>query len=184
MRRLHSSFEVAETFIAKGQSVDSFMPALFINNTCEKPLCKLVDVTYLRLHIANTLFPLHWAEVAQDKSWACDINWEYYYSLEALKMLQIVVLTVGERPVGYFIFVLSPALHYQSKILASSDMFYMLPAYRAQYAVRLFRAAEAYAKAAGAHKMYIAFKIYKDISALTKRLGFTEVEHVVVKSLE
>jgi hypothetical protein len=99
-------------------------------------------------------------------------------------MLQITVLTVDGLPAGYFISVIGPALHYRGKRLASSDMFYICPKHRARYAIRLFRAAEAHARAAGAGKMYIAFKIYKDITPLTKRLGFHHVEAVVVKSLE
>ena len=184
MRRLFSKFEETEVFIEKGQSVESFMPLLRIDNTGMKPECFLASVDYLESEVAPKLFEAHWQEVGQDKSWRVDIHWQYYRQLESLNMLRAVVLKLGNEPVGYFLFVISPSLHYKTKQLASSDMFYLMPEHRAKYAVRLFRAAEAYAKAAGADKMYIAFKIYKDILPLTKRLGFAHVENVVVKSLE
>lgn len=187
MRKLHSEFERGEVFIGRGENLESFMPVLRIDNAGEKlPTveCSLQSVDYLQREVAPLLFEAHWAEVAQDKSWAPDANWPYYRALEAANMLRIVILCVHGLPVGYFLFVVSESLHYRTHKLASSDMFYMLPQFRAQYAVRLFRAAEQYAREAGAGKLYIAFKIYKDITPLTKRLGFRHVEDVVVKSLE
>ena len=186
MRKLFSEFEKSEVFIGREENLESFMPALRIDNAGMKPEiveCGLQSVDYLQREV-SPLFTAHWAEVAQDKKWEVDINWPYYRALEAANMLHIVVLQVHGLPVGYFIFVISESLHYRTHKLASSDMFYMLPQFRAQYAIRLFRAAERYAKEAGAGKMYIAFKIYKDITPLTKRLGFNHVEDVVVKSLE
>lgn len=186
MRRIHSSFEAGETFIAAGQSVDDFRPALFINNTRAEPTvtCTLESVDYMRSELEGRFFHAHWKEVGQDKTWEPDADYPYYYSLEEQGMLQIVVLKLDGIPKGYYINVIGPALHYRGKRLASSDMFYICPEARARYAIRLFRAAEAFAKSAGVGKMYIAFKIYKDISPLTKRLGFHHVEDVVVKSLE
>lgn len=186
MRKLHSEFEKGEVFIGRGDNLESFMPALRIDNAGIKPEiveCGLQSVDYLQQEVSH-LFTAHWAEVAQDKGWEADANWPYYRALEAANMLRIVVLQIHGLPVGYFTFVVSESLHYRTHKLASSDMFYMLPQFRAQYAVRLFRAAEQYAREAGAGKMYIAFKIYKDITPLTKRLGFKHVEDVVVKSLE
>jgi hypothetical protein len=182
MRKMLNTF--GETFIAKGQNVDDFMPVLINNNTGMEPKCTLQPVHYMYTVLAPQLFQAHWAEVGQDKSWPVDPNWDLYYRLEQAKMLRIVVLTVGTIVAGYFVFVLNESLHYRSHILATGDMFYILPEYRALYAVRLFRAAEAFAKEAGADKMYVSYKTYKDISPLTKRLGFTHVEDVVVKSLE
>lgn len=173
--------------IPKGQNVDGFMPVLRTDNAGEKlPMveCGLVSVEYLEQEVAPRLFQAHWQEVAQDKGWEPDPNWPYYRQLELAGMLRIVVLRLHGLPVGYFLFVVSESLHYRTHKLASSDMFYILPQFRAQYAIRLFRAAERFAREAGAGKMYIAFKIYKDITPLTKRLGFTHVEDVVVKSLE
>ena len=163
------------------------MTALQADNAGEKlPVadCELQSVATFRERTPDAMFHAHWQEVAQDKNWEHDLNWPYYYSLEEAGMLRIVVLTISGVTAGYFIFIVSPSLHYSSKRLASSDMFYIMPQFRARYAIRLFRAAESFAKAAGAGKMYIAFKIYKDITPLTKRLGFTHVEDVVVKSLE
>ena len=186
MRRVFSSFEAQETFIERGQSLESFMPALRTDNTGEKHTtaeCRLETVTFMHQELEK-FFHAHWLEVGQDRTWEPEADYPYYYALEEAGMLQITVLSVNLEPAGYFISVLSPALHYRGKRLARSDMFYICPEHRAQYAIRLFRAAEANAKAAGAGKMYIAFKIYKDITPLTKRLGFTHVEDVVVKSLE
>ena len=182
MRKLFSPFEQSEVFIERGQSLESFMPALRINNTGVK--CEKLTVKQFRTMTPTCMFDAHWEEVAQDKQWPQELNWEYYQALEVVGALNIVGLLVNDLIVGYFLFCVSPALHYSGKSLASSDMFYIVPQHRARYAVRLFRSAEAYAKAAGANKMYISFKIYKDITPLTKRLGFTHVEDVVVKSLE
>jgi GNAT superfamily N-acetyltransferase len=187
MRRLFSEFERQEVFIERGQPLEGFMPVLQADNAGEKsPVveCSLRSVDYMRQELEGRFFHAHWKEVGQDKNWEPDADYPYYYSLERQGMLMIVVLTVDGEPAGYFNMVIGPALHYRGKRIASSDMFYICPQHRARYAVRLFRAAEAFAKAAGAGKMYIAFKIYKDITPLTKRLGFHHVEDVVVKTLE
>jgi GNAT superfamily N-acetyltransferase len=181
MRRLFSPFEQQETFIARGAPMPSFTPVLKYNNAGVE--CRVVDVLYMLRELAPRFFEAHWAEVGQDKSWEVDINWPMYRKLELADMLRIVVLEVDGQPQGYFIMVISPSLHYQSHALASSDMFYIAPAFRARYAVRLFRAAEAYAKEAGAAKLYIPFKIYKPIFPLLKRCGFSLVESVAVKTL-
>ena len=186
MRKLFSPFERAEVYIERGQVLGDFMPVLRTDNAREKHtevVCKLETVVYMREHLQQ-FFHAHWLEVGQDKNWEPEADYSYYHALEEAGMLQITVLLVDLQPAGYFISILSPALHYRGKRLASSDMFYICPEHRAQYAIRLFRAAEANAKTAGAEKMYIAFKIYKDITPLTKRLGFKHVEDVVVKSLE
>lgn len=186
MQGAASTFARAEVLIRRGENLESFMPVLRADNAGIKPTveCILETVDYLRDRIAPALFEAHWQEVAQDKSWEPEPNWPYYRQLEIANMLRIVVLKVNHQPVGYFIFIVSESLHYRSHRLASSDMFYIMPQHRAQYAVRLFRAAEAAAREASAGKMYIAFKIYKDIAPLTKRLGFKHIEDVVVKSLE
>lgn len=162
------------------------MPALRTDNTGEKHPkveCKLATVAYMRQELERFFFA-HWKEVGQDKAWEPEANYPYYESLERKNMLRIVVLLVDDQPAGYFLFLLGEALHYRGKLIAHSDMFYICPKHRAQYAIRLFRAAEQYAKEAGAGKMYLSFKIYKDITPLTKRLGFKPIETVVVKSLE
>ena len=148
-----------------------------------KAFCELVPVDYLETTLGPKFFLAHWEEVGQDKTWQPEANYDYYRALEAAGMLQITGLFVDNEPAGYFSTVVGPSLHYKGKILATSDMFYIQPEHRAHYATMLFRNAAEYAKLAGADKFYLAFKIYKDITPLLKRLKFSIVESVAVKKL-
>ena len=189
--RRKSVFEGTEVFIAKGEKLD-YSRRLLYNNTGQKlpekippkAHCELRPVSYMKEVLAPKFFQAHWAEVGQDKSWEVDCFWEFYQTLEYNDQFQITVLFVNNEPVGYFLGIIGHPTHYQSKTVLTSDAFYIAPEFRAQYSVRLFKAAEAFAKAVGVSKMYLHFKVYKDISPLTKRLGFQPMETVVAKSLE
>jgi hypothetical protein len=126
----------------------------------------------------------HWGEVGQDKSWGPQLCWEHYAALEQSGLLQVIVLFVDEAPEGYFISILGRPLHYGNQLVATSDMFYISETYRAAYAVRLFRAAKDFAKLAGAAKLYVHHKVYKDITPILNRLKFKPVEVVSSVSLE
>ena len=148
-----------------------------------QPYTELVSVKYFRHLLVAQHGLAHWQEVGQDKSWPVDMYWDYYDLLERANKIQITALFVDGLPVGYFVSIISTSMHYQTHTVAASDVFYIAPDFR-QYAIRLFRAAEANAKSIGAEKLYLSFKVYKDITPITKRLGYKAIETVVVKSLE
>lgn len=148
------------------------------NVTCERK-----DAGYLLTVILPKFAQAHWEEVGQDKSWEPDPNVEAYHQLESDGNLYVLALMVDGEPEGYFIGILAPSLHYRSKLLMVSDMFYVSQEFRAKYAIRLFRAAEAMAADAGADKMFITYKLYKNVEPIMRRLRFTPLEQVAAKKL-
>lgn len=124
----------------------------------------------------------HWEEVGQDKRWLPELDWGLYSFLQARGDLSIVVLMVDQRPKGYFVMMYGRPTHYRSHRIARCDAFYIDPDFR-QYGVRLFKMAKEYAKIHGAEKLYVTWKVYKDIEPIAKRCGFTTIEKTAVADL-
>lgn len=141
------------------------------------------NLAYFREFVTPQFETLHWEEVGRDKRYKPDLMWEQYAALEQQGMLYILVLFLDGQPEGYFVGILSPALHYRTMLIMLSDMFYISKKCRAMHGVRLFREAEKMAREAGAHKIHIVYKIYKSIEPIMRRLKFQPMEVVAVKDL-
>ena len=163
------------------------MPALRIDNTGGKLTdvsCQLRSVEYMASTLAGSLFPANQEETGQTSTERLNLDWEAYQQLEARGQLQVVVLFQQSRPIGYCLNIIGPTLHYRDRLVCSIDAVYILPAYRAQYAIRLIKSAEQYAKVAGATQVNFAFSARRDLSSLLKRLGYSPLETIVTKNLE
>ena len=186
MRKLHSPFERQEVFIAKGESLEGFAPALRIDNAGMESAsieCRLESVAYMHSVLAQSLFPVNQEETGQAATHELCLDWDAYSRLESQSRLQVVVLLRSARPIGYCLNILGTTLHYRNRLVCSIDAVYILPAYRAQYAIRLIKKAEAFAKAAGAVQVNFAFSARRDLSSLLTRLGYTPLETIVTKNL-
>lgn len=85
---------------------------------------------------------------------------------------------------GYAAYVLTPNLHYRSRLVAEADVFYLAPEYRRGLAgLRLLQAAERECIRAGAHIIQNKVKIAHDCGRLFERMGYRAAEKLYVKAV-
>lgn len=144
--------------------------------------CKEVSVSYFQTRLVAKYEIAHWEEVGQDKRWTPDLDWDLYRFLENRGDLMIVALFVDDEPVGYFVGMCGHPTHYRTKWIMRSDLFFIDPKHR-KYGVRLFNAAKEFARLYGVQKLYVTWKVYKDIEPIMKRCKFVTVEKTAVADL-
>jgi len=123
-------------------------------------------------------FPMHWEELAlNQKQVPLDPNYSIYLAKDAAGEMMLVTLRKDGDLIGYFVGFVGPALHYQSCLTLTMDIFYVLPEHRGDGGgFVLFRAAEAEARRRGVQRMFAGSKCHKDASWLFEKLGYEEVE--------
>lgn len=136
---------------------------------------------------AKPLFPLHYKELAlnQDKiQLALDLS--KYEKADSDGYLFVMTARDEGELVGYYTAALLPHLHYcDAGIMASTDMYFLLPAYRKGNAgPRFLLAIEAELRARNVKKIYISCKAHHDLSKLFKALGYGLSDYMFTKLLE
>jgi GNAT superfamily N-acetyltransferase len=125
----------------------------------------------------------HWDEVT-DHEWPVDVDWPMFFKLEDTGIVRLMTARDGERVVGYVLFILAPALHYRSKLLAHDDAFYLHPEYRKGGAgFALFRAAEDMLREDHVDRIICHEKLKVPLEAFFTRLGFHAAERNWFKDL-
>ncbi len=134
----------------------------------------------------RVLFERHWDEIAlKDVSGPLDIFEEAYRGLEENGSLLLVTARENGLLVGYAAYLLSPNLHYRSRMVAESDVFYLVPECRKGFAgLRLLKAAEAECLKAGATTIQNKVKADHDCGRLFERLGYILAEKLYVKAVQ
>jgi len=126
------------------------------------------------------LFKKHHAELAVDRDRApLDPDWDRYFDLDRLGILQIVTVRDGPALVGYIFNIIGPNLHKRSTRFGVVDMYWLHPAYRfGLLGLKLFRENERFLKSAGVQKIAVAEKAHfansggRKVNVLFKRLGY------------
>jgi GNAT superfamily N-acetyltransferase len=131
-----------------------------------------------RLDELQTLLPLHYEELALNKSHVpLDPVYELYIDRERDGGLLFVTLRDAGELVGYFIGFIAPGLHYRTCLTCTMDIFYVRKDKRKGAAgVRLFRFVEQELRRRGVQRWFMGSKIHADASALFKRIGAAPVE--------
>ena len=133
------------------------------------------------------LFALLWDDVAVDKDrFTAKCGEEKYAALEALGMLHLVTMRDNGILAGFFLVFLTPNAHYaDAGLIAFTDMYYTLPAYRrGNLGMKLFAFAERTWREKGVVKAYTSHKLHRDRSAFMKALGWTPTDMVYSKCLQ
>ena len=131
-------------------------------------------------------YPEHWEELALDKS-SIPLAPDYakYNAMADAGMLHVVTARSSGVLVGYFIFVITPGLHYVTTRMALYDIFYLRKPYRKGYnGMRFIQFAETSLREAGVDKMYVGVKLNNDFGKVFERLGFTPAERIYIKLLK
>lgn len=133
------------------------------------------------------LLPLHWAEIARDRTnpkFQLAPDWDTYFALEAAGQFFMMICRVDGRMVGYFIGFVRRQLHYVASLALIADIYFVLPEFRkGRIGVELFKETEKAAKARGADKIYLGCKAATELDRTTlfQRLGYEKIEFVFAK---
>jgi len=133
----------------------------------------------------KALFPLHWAEIAHDRqAIPLDPDYEAYDRLADDGLLHCVIVRHDGAVIGYHGFVVRGHLHYKSTLMAFTDLFYVLPAYRAGYiGIKMFQFAEQSLISRGVKKIFLTTKMAINLGPIFRRLGYNHVEDVYAKTV-
>jgi hypothetical protein len=79
-------------------------------------------------HEAMPLLLRHWGEIALNQATTpLDPDWEAYRRLEDAGVLHVTTLRVDGELIGYVSFLVAPNLHYRTVVVATDDVFFLLP---------------------------------------------------------
>lgn len=133
----------------------------------------------------DPIFRQHWEEIALNRDVVpLDVDYERYSIAENAGRVHIVTVRDDGRLVGYYCALLDTHFHYKGTMMAFTDVYFLLPAYRrADTAFRLFCMAEKTLKERGITKLIAATKLHQDKGRLFAAMGWTEVERVFTKVL-
>jgi hypothetical protein len=129
------------------------------------------------------ILPLHWEEIARDKEIIkLDPDWEAYEALDRAGQFFMMFCRIDGKMVGYHICFIRPHLHYRKSLSAITDIFYLLPEFRAgRTGIQLFVESEKALKARGVQKIFLGCKVSKDLTPLFEKLGYVKIEYVFSK---
>jgi Acetyltransferase (GNAT) family len=134
----------------------------------------------------ETLFPLHWKELAvfQDKiPLKCDR--ERYAALEKANALLLITARVEGKLVGYFVGFLFPHPHYfGSGLWGMTDMYFVLPEHRRGTGLKLFIAFEAALRERGVTQAVTSCKVHEDHTEFLEKLGWKWTDKTFQKHLK
>lgn len=130
------------------------------------------------LDALKPFFPLHWEELAlNQRQVPLDPNYDSYLARDAAGEIILVTLRKSGEIVGYFVGFIGPALHYQTCLTLTMDIFWVRPEHRGEGGgFVLFKEVEREARRRGVQRMFVGSKCHKDASWLFQRLGYEEVE--------
>jgi len=131
-----------------------------------------------------TLIHKHWEEVAwyKDKM-ELDPIWEQYQKMSDAGVLQsFIVRDEAEAIIGYALFFVVPALHYQGHLAAENDIMYIVPEHRsANLGFELLNYCRVALQSIGVSVMALKMKSDNTFHSLMHQAGFDLMEYNYTK---
>lgn len=124
------------------------------------------------------LIPGHWEKLALDRDKVpLAPQWHEYRRKEADGSLLFVALRDRGRMVGYWLAVIAPALHYETCLTATMDVWNVLPEYESGTAsMILMRAVEREYRRRGVQRSFVGEKLHRPCGRLYRAFGYEPVE--------
>lgn len=129
---------------------------------------------------AEPLLQQHWEEIALNKDIIkLNPDWKAYGELDRVNALRVFTARKDGKLVGYFVVIVSKALHYADHLFANNDIIFLTkPARKGLTGVKLIKFAIDSLKAEGITKLHINTKAHQPFDPILERLGFEEIERV------
>lgn len=137
--------------------------------------------------VYDEMYPLlveHYDEISQHKEQGIPLEPQanvYQARDDAGQLLMVIARDAG-RIIGYFVAIIAPALHYQSCLTCSPDIFYVKQEYRRDgTAAAMFQFVERELKRRGVRAWMVGSKVAHDVTKLFEHLNFKPFEVTYVK---
>lgn len=132
----------------------------------------------------KSMFESHYDELSVTKGFRLNPDYEIYESADKRNTVKIILCKDDEKVIGYIVFFVGNNLHYKDCLLATEDIYYLLPEYRrGRIAIKMFNFAEDYLKSIGVNMIRYTTKVHMDNSALFEYLDYNFIEKVFVKRI-
>ena len=129
---------------------------------------------------AEPLLQQHWEEIALNKDIIkLNPDWRAYAELDRVNALRVFTARKDGKLVGYFVVIVSKALHYADHLFANNDIIFLTkPARKGLTGLKLIKFAIESLQAEGITKLHINTKAHQPFDPILERLGFEEIERV------
>jgi hypothetical protein len=129
------------------------------------------------------LISVHWEEVTGSGP-PLDPAWDTFRELDGKDMVRTLTVRSNGALIGYIVFILCPALHYKTLLLAHDDAFFLHPDHRkGTLGIRIFVEAEKMLKAAGVGRIMYHEKHKRPMGKILDYLGYSARETIWFKDL-
>jgi GNAT superfamily N-acetyltransferase len=119
------------------------------------------------------LLRAHYEEIAHFQDIPLDPNFARYCAMDEAGVLRIFTARIHDALVGYAIYAVDYALHYESSLQAIQDVLYLAPEHRnGRLGLRLIEHADVELKAEGVQVVRQHVKAKHDFGRLLERLGY------------
>ena len=130
------------------------------------------------------LIAAHYDEIATYKDIPLRPNWDAYHRAEVAGILRIYTARFMDRLVGYSIFLVTPALHYETSVQANEDVLFILPEYRkGRVGMNLIRYADESLEREGVQVLRRHVKARHDFGPLLERMGYQLEDYMFSRRL-
>jgi hypothetical protein len=131
------------------------------------------------------IFPRHYEELSLEKGIVpMGLDVAKYQEIEDKGMLHVLTARLDGKLIGYYIGIVVTHPHYKDAgLMATTDMFYILPEHRNGVGMKLLIHAANTLKARGVIKVFLGTKLKQDHTALLEALGWTATDKVFTKLL-
>lgn len=125
------------------------------------------------------LLKVHYKELARNRDRIkLNPDIDRYLAMEEADILVVVTARDGGKLIGYAVFAVTPALHYQDHLYAINDVLFLSHDYRGNnVGLDLLEIAEGILYKRGVSVIFIASKLNTKLSGILPRIGYTHVEN-------
>lgn len=128
-------------------------------------------------------YPMHYDELASNHEIQLDPDYDAYLRINHL--IHLVTVRDGSKLVGYHLSFVMPHLHYRKSLTATTDIYFLDPAYRKGRAgLDLLKFMEKSLKDIGVERIYMMTKTNLNRGKILERLGYSEKEHIYTKMIK
>ena len=128
------------------------------------------------------LLEAHYTEISHFKDIPLKADWEKYFILEDTGLLKVFIARYNKKIIGYVAYTIGINMHYSDVIQAIQDVLFVSPDNRGKMAgIKLLKESEKELKKLNVKLIVQHVKLAHDFSPMLKRLGYEDVEKLLIK---
>jgi hypothetical protein len=132
-------------------------------------------------------FEKHRDESSSFKELELDVDLNKVATMQNEGLILCFAMRDDGKVVGYCMDMLSKSFHYKDCLFAITDVYYILPEYRARYSAKFFKFIEDFERDMGIYARMMGYSMahegHERVGAFLKRLGYSDMDTVLLKRL-